>query len=188
MSGRERRKFLLTLFLIGLGVLIAAVIATSTTLAPLKFDDLALQASAVARVRCLRAESRFRDGEIWTRTEFAVIEQNKGSLSGIVEVEMPGGVVGHLHARVEEVPSFAPGEEVYLFLWTAQSGAYRILGWSQGSFRIRRDPVTGLDMVTQDSAAAPIFDPVSHQFRHSGVRNLPMPVFQLKLRRALQRQ
>jgi len=38
---------------------------------------------------------------------------------------MPGGAIGHLHARVEAVPAFSPGEEAYLCLWTAPNGAYR---------------------------------------------------------------
>ena len=96
--------------------------------------------------------------------------------------------MGHLHSRVEDVPAFVPGEEVYPFLWPAPDGAYRLLGWSQGAFRIRKDKATGLELVTQDSASAPLFDPVARQFRHGGVRNLPVPVFQLKLKRALERQ
>ena len=188
MSVRDQRKFLVRPFLFGLALLSVAAMAGATTLARLKFDNLVSQASAVGRMRCLRTESHWKSGEIWTRTEFVVIEENKGALPRIVVVEMPGGVFGRLHARVEEVPSFAPGEEAYLFLWPAPNGAYRILGWSQGAFRIRKDSETGLEMVTQDSANAPLFDSVSRQFRHGGVRNLPVPVFQLKLKRALERQ
>ena len=48
---------------------------------------------------------------------------------------LPGGVIGHLQARVEEVPAFSR-EETYLFLRTAPNGTYRILGRTQGAFRI----------------------------------------------------
>ena len=81
-------------------------------------------------------DSHWLNGEIWTRTDFAVLAQNKGPLPRFVQVEMPGGVIGHLHAGVEEVPAFSPEEEAYLFLWAAPNGAYRILGWTQGVFRI----------------------------------------------------
>jgi hypothetical protein len=188
MPGRQRIHLLWTRFLIGLALLGLVVAASATTLARLRFDELAQQASAVGRLRCLRTVSQWKGGEIWTRTEFAVIEENKGTLPRIVAVEMPGGVMGHLHARVEEVPAFVAGEEACLFLWPAPDGAYRILGWSQGAFRIRKDDATGLEMVTQDSASAPLFNPVTRKFRHGGVRNLPVPVFQLKLKRALERQ
>ncbi|HEY6944222.1 MAG TPA: hypothetical protein VI431_03710, partial [Candidatus Acidoferrum sp.] len=62
----------------------------------------------------------------------------------------------------------------------------RILGWSQGTFRIARDERTGLETVTQDSAAAPLFDSQARRFVHGGIRNLPVSVFQMKLRKALQ--
>jgi hypothetical protein len=43
-----------------------------------------------------------------------------------------------------------------------------------------------VERVTQDSAAVPVFNPRTRQFRHGGIRNLPVAVFQLKLRKALE--
>lgn len=186
MSFEQRRRFLWILFLIGLALI--GVVANATTLARLRFEDLVRQADAVARVRCLTSEPLWKNGEIWTETQFSVLEQSKGALPPIILVRMPGGNVGHLHARVEEVPAFQPGEELYLFLWSRPGQPYRVLGWSQGTFRIVRDEQTGGDSVTQDSAAAPIFDPATRQFRRGGVRNMPIAVFQLKLKRALEKQ
>lgn len=188
MSEYQRKRFLWMLFLIGLVMLLAAVMSNATTLAKLGFDELTSKATAIARLHCLRAESRWNNGEIWTRTEFTVTEINKGVLPRVVIIEMPGGILGHLHSRVEEVPAFTPGEEAYVFLWPAPNGVYRILGWSQGTFRVRTDAATGVERVTQDSAATPVFDPVSRQFRRGGVRDLPVAVFELKLKRALERQ
>jgi hypothetical protein len=184
MSFVQRRRFLWILFLAGLVLL--AIAANATTLSRLRFEELAKQATAVARLRCLGVESRWQDGEIWTETRFEVLELNKGMLPGVVSVRMLGGRVGSLHSRVEGVPAFRPGEEAYLFLWGREGEPLRVLGWSQGTFRITRDPRTGLDRVTQDSAAAPIFDPLTRQFRHGGIHNLPVAIFQLKLRKALQ--
>lgn len=186
MNYRLRRKLLWTLFVIGLVLL--AVATQATTLARLSFDELAQRATAVARVRCLTASSVWRNGEIWTQTEFEVLEQNKGALPGILHIEMPGGKIAHLQSRVDGVPSFRAGEELYLFLWSAPGKETYVLGWTQGTFRISHDPQTGLDSVTQDSATTPLFDPATRQFRHGGVRNLPLPVFQLKLKRALEKE
>ena len=183
MSYVQRRRFLWALFLIGLALL--AVVANATTLARMRFEELARQATAVARVRCLGAESRWEEGEIWTETRFEVVEQNKGALPGIVTVRLLGGNVGSLHSRVEGIPSFHSGEEAYLFLWNREGEPLRVLGWSQGTFRIAQDTRTGVETVTQDSAAAPIFDPSTRQFGYGGIRNLPVAVFQLKLRKAL---
>jgi hypothetical protein len=184
MSFVQRRRFLWILFLAGLALL--AIAANATTLSRLRFEELVKQATAVARLRCLGVESRWQDGEIWTETRFEVVELNKGLLPGIVSVRMLGGRVGSLHSRIEGVPAFHPGEEAYVFLWGREGKPFRVLGWSQGTFRITRDPQTGVERVTQDSAAAPIFDPPTRQFRHGGIRNLPVAIFQLKLRKALQ--
>jgi hypothetical protein len=186
MSYEQPRRFLWILFLAGLALL--AVAANATTLARMRFEELAKQATAVARLRCLGAESKWENGEIWTETRFEVVEQNKGSLPGVVTVRMLGGSAGGLHSRIEGVPAFRPSEEAYVFLWGHEGEPLRILGWSQGTFRITRDARTGMEAVTQDSAAAPIFDPRTRQFLHGGVRKLPVAVFRLKLRKALQKE
>ena len=168
--------------------MLTAIVANATTLARLGFDELAQQATAVARMRCLGAESRWENGEIWTETRFEVLERSKGALPGIVTVRMLGGSAGHLHSRVDGVPVFRAGEEVYLFLWGHEGEPYRVLGWSQGTFRISRDEQSGIEKVTQDSASAPVFDPRTREFRRGGIRNLPVAIFQLKLRKALEQR
>ena len=183
----QRRRFLWVLFLVGLAVLaITAVLTNATTLARLKFDEMARASTAVARLRCVGSEVRWQQGELWTETRFEVVERNKGLLPAVVSVLTMGGVSGHLHSRVDGVPSFRPGEEVFLFLWAQPGEPYRVLGWSQGTFRISRDPESGVERVTQDSARLPLFDPRTRQFRHGGIRNLPVAIFELKLRHALE--
>jgi len=184
MSFEQRRRFLWILFLAALTLL--AVVANATTLARLRFEELARQATAVARVRCVGAESKWQDGEIWTETQFEVEDQSKGALPGLITVRMLGGVVGPVRSHVEGVPAFRAGEEAYLFLWARGGEPYRVLGWTQGTFRIARDAHTGAETVAQDSAVAPLFDPRARQFRHGAIRNLPLAIFQLKLRKALQ--
>jgi hypothetical protein len=183
MSFVQRRRFLWILFLAGLVLL--AVAANATTLSRLRFEELVNQATAVARLRCLSVESRWQDREIWTETRFEVVDVNKGLLPGVISVRMLGGRIGNLHSRVAGVPAFRPGEEAYVFLWWREGEPLRVLGWSQGTFRITRDERTGVERVTQESAAAPVFDPRTRQFRHGGIRNLPVAIFQLKLRKAL---
>lgn len=183
MSYVERRRFLWILFLAALTLL--AIVANATTLARMRFEELAQQATAVARLRCLGAKSFWEKGEIWTVTDFEVLEQAKGSLPAVVHVRTLGGTLGHLHSHVEETPVFHPGEEAYLFLWGREGEPLRVLGWSQGTFRIARDAKTGAEAVTQDAAAAPIFDPQARRFVHQGIRDLPVSIFQMKLRKAL---
>ncbi len=140
-----------------------------------------------------RPEQSLRRGftlrrRIWTETRFEVLETVKGLLPGLVTVRMLGGRVEHLHARVDGVPVFRPGEEVYLFLWETNGEPYVVLGWSQGTFRIAKNPQTGVETVTQDSAAMPVFDPQTQQFRREGILNWPVELFSERLRGALERR
>jgi hypothetical protein len=171
------------LFLAALALL--AVVASATTLSRLKLEDLAAESTAVARLRCLGATSQWQQGEIWTEKRFKVVQREKGTLPGIVTVRLLGGSVGHLHSRVDEVPAFRAGEEVYLFLRAKEGEPYQVLGWSQGTFRIARNAQSGVEMVTQDSGATSIFDPQTHAFRRGGIRNLPVAIFREKLHKAL---
>jgi hypothetical protein len=125
-------------------------VADATTLAKLHFYELLDKSTAVARLRCLGSESLWDRGEIWTNTRFEVVGQIKGRLRSTVVVRMIGGRVGHLDSRVEGAPSFQRGEEVYLFFWGPASESLGIVGWGQGTFRISRDPQTGMETVTQD--------------------------------------
>lgn len=187
MNFAERRRFLWILFLVGLAVLaLSAVLTNATTLARLQFDELAQTSTAIARLRCLGSQVLWEQGELWTETRFEVVERNKGLLPPLVTVRTLGGISGHLHSRVEGVPAFRAGEEVYLFLWAKSGEPYRVLGWSQGTFRITRDAQAGIERVTQDSARMAIFDPITRTFRQGGIRNLPVAIFQLKLRKALE--
>jgi hypothetical protein len=184
MSYVQRRRFLWVLFLAGLALL--AIVANATTLSRMRFEELVGQATAVARLRCLSVKSFQENGEIWSETLFEVVEQNKGLLTGVVIVRTLGGNVGNLHSQIEGAPTFRPGEEAYVFLWGHEGEPFRVLGWSQGTFRISRDARTGVETVAQDSAAMPIFDPRTRKFEHGGTRNLPLAIFQLKLRKALE--
>jgi hypothetical protein len=88
---------------------------------------------------------------------------------------------------VEGAPEFRIGEEVYLFLWGRPGRQFYVLGWSQGTFRIHRDTLSGKETVTQDSAEMPVFDPETHAFTKMGVKNLRLDVFQERLRREVLR-
>ena len=181
-----RRKLLWTLFLLGL--LLLAIVARATTLVRLSFNELAEKATAIVRVRCLDSSSGWRNGDIWTDTEFEVLERSKGTAPGILRIFLPGGKVAHIQSQVDGVPNFREGEEAYLFLWNAPGKEPQVLGWAQGTFRISLDRGTGLQRVSQDSAMMPVFDPTTKQFRHGGVRNLPLALFQLKLKRAMEKE
>ena len=186
MSYAQRRRFLWVLFLIG--VALVAVVANATTLARLQFYQLVQHSSAIARVRCLHSDTRLENGEIWTDTAFEVVQHDKGFLPPVIVVRMPGGKFQHLNSHVDGVPDFRPGEEVFLFLSGQPGRQFYIVGWTQGTFRIRKDAHSGMEAVTQDSADVPAFDPQVNKFTKAGLKNLRMDRFLEKLNREISRQ
>ena len=186
MSYTDRRRFLWVLFLIGLALI--AVIAQATSLVRLSFQDLVHYSNSIARVRCLHADARMENGEIWTDTTFRVLSHNKGYLPEEIVVRQPGGNFQHLHSHVDGTPVFRPGEEVYLFLAAHPGGQFLIIGWSQGTFRIHRDLRSGGETVTQDSAEIPVFDPASNTFTKAGMKNVAVDAFEQRIKRELSRE
>jgi hypothetical protein len=120
-------------------------------------------------------------------TDFDVVESLKGAPPQRIHVRLPGGRVGHISTRVEAVPQFQPGEQAVLFLEEARDGDYALVAWVEGTFRIRGIPHTDREVVTQDSAAMSVFDPVARQFRREGIRDLPFGEFRRRLAAALTR-
>jgi hypothetical protein len=183
MSYVHRRRFLLALFLAGL--LLIAIAADATTLARLQFRELVHNSSAIARLRFLNAQTTLENSEICTDSVFEVVQAAKGNLRSRLVVRTPGGTYRHLRSHVDGVPEFHPGEEVFLFLVARSGTPYRIVGWTQGTFRIRRSSGRNLETVTQDSAGMPVFDPQSRQFVNTGIRNLRVDLFLQEIQREL---
>jgi hypothetical protein len=126
------------------------------------------------RARCLANSTGWDAGEIWTLTNFEITETWRGSASGRIRVRLLGGKVGNLTSSVSSVPRFRPGEEVVLFLEPTKRGDYSVVGWQEGTFRIRRDAHTGEENATQDTASLATFNPQTRRFETNGVRNLPV--------------
>ena len=185
MNYVQRRRFLWAVFLAGL--LLAALAANATTLVRLSLPQMVRQSTAIVRAHCEGSHVRLDRGEIWTDTTFQVLETHKGLLPAQIVARQPGGVLNHLHSRVDESPVFRPGEDVILFLWGGGKRPFSVLGWSQGTFRIRHSVITGGETVSQDSAATPVFDSATGGFTRAGLRNIPIGVFEDALRREISR-
>jgi hypothetical protein len=188
-------------------LLCAAASIHATTLARLSLDQLAAAADATARVRCTSAQSRWENGQIWTVTTFDVLETMKGTLPQQITVRLPGGRVGHLTAIVDGTPKFKVADEAVVFLGRirgglkvepapvpgglkvepAPGGGFSVAAWVEGTFRIRRDPRTGVETVTQDSSNFAVFDTVTRTFHTEGIRRMPMEQFRERVATALTR-
>src|SRR5260370_36693537 len=177
-------------------LLCAATSIHATTLARLSLDQLAAAADATARVRCSSGQSRWENGQIWTVTSFDVLETMKGTLPARITVRLPGGRLGHFTAIVDGTPKFNAAEEVVVFLERipgglkvepAPGGGFSVAAWVEGTFRIRRDPHTGLETVTQDSSNFAVFDTATRTFHTLGIRRMPMEQFRERVATPLTR-
>ncbi len=174
-------------FVLGAGLILFSFPTGATTLARMGLDQLAGAADAVARVRCVRVESRWENGSIWTISSFDLIETMKGSSPARILVRLPGGHVGHMTAIVDGAPIFRSGDDAVIFLERSSAGGFSISGWVQGTFRISRDPQTGNESVTQDSSSFAVFDSATRTFRAEGVHRMPIDQFRQTLAAAIGR-
>jgi hypothetical protein len=167
------------------GLLSAAISVHATTLARLSLDQLAAAADAVARVRCSSVEARWENNEIWTITSFEIVETMKGALPIRITVRLPGGRVGHLTASVDGTPRFNAGDEAVVFLERSRAGGFSVAAWVEGTFRISRDPRSGLETVTQDSSTFSVFDTATRAFHTEGIRRMPLEQFRERVAAAV---
>jgi len=156
-------------------------LAESTTLVQLSLGQLVNSARAVVHAKAIKNERLWHDGEIWTVTTFRVIENWKGSSPAEITVWMIGGQMGRIMSFVPGAPRFRPGEETVLFLEPTHAGEMSITAWGEGTFRVRFDARTGESCATQDTVIAPEYEPATHSFQHSGIRNWPLAVLKMRV-------
>ena len=155
----------------------------ATSLARMSVAEMAHASSSIVRARCVSSSVRWEEGEIWTFTDFEIEESWKGAAAARTRftVRLLGGRLGEITSRVSGVPQFRPGEDVVLFLEPAPRGNFNVVSWSQGTFRIRHDLRSGADLITQDTASIPVFDPAHRQFRSIGISRLPLSAFRMQI-------
>jgi hypothetical protein len=124
----------------------------ATTFARLSPEQMATNSTLIVRARCTGSVVLVERGEIWTLTSFEPRETWKGNAPPVVRVRLLGGRTRDITSYVSGVPRFRTGEEVVLFLVPSSSGRFAIVSWAQGTFRVRQDPASGAQVVSQDTA------------------------------------
>ena len=117
----------------------------------LSLEDLTTRASLIVVGRVTSAVSTSAGGAISTRVSVVPTTFVKGSAPAPITFDVPGGTVGGIRLEVEDVPSFEPGEEVFLFL---RDEFFRVVGWYQGKLPIRDGKVVGPNVPLPDFAAS----------------------------------
>jgi hypothetical protein len=155
--------------------LAAAAPAAAAVFAATTVEGMTRRSDAVVRGRVLATAARpTRDGRIVTEVEVAVDQAWKGEPGGTVRIVVPGGRLPNVAMRVDAAPTFAPGEEVVVFL-SRGGPVWHVSGLALGKFRVERDAarpsLEGADVV-------PPASPLPEGEREVG----PMPVAELERR------
>jgi hypothetical protein len=143
---RRRLKYLACLCFL---LLAWATFAWCTLLEYRSPQQLGAQSELVVRGRVESSRSYWNEKhtKIFTRTRIAVDEAYKGSAPATVDVIQLGGTVGNVRVTVHGALHWRVGEEVLLFAEPYDGGSFRVSGFSQGRFKIERDPETGAPFV-----------------------------------------
>lgn len=101
-----------------LATLLAPLTALATVVLSLSMEEMTERAPLVVHATVHATEPGWDQerAKIWTWTELVVKETLKGRAFPSVLVKQPGGVVGEVGMQVSGAATFAPGEEVVLFL------------------------------------------------------------------------
>ena len=161
----------------GAFLLAAAASASATTLLRMPVAKMTETAKVIVRARCAGNSTSWDAGEIWTFSTFEAQETWKGSLPARFNVRLLGGRLGNLTSSVSGVPHFRAGETVILFLEPTPRGDFSIVGWEEGTFRVKQDARSAEPAVTQDTAEFATFDPATRRFEAAGIARMPLSAF-----------
>ena len=167
------------------GAFLLAEAAQATTMVRMSLGEMSQAAKAIARVRCVSNATVWDAGELWTLTTFEVEQTWRGTLPAEITVRLLGGHTARLTSSVSGVPRFRPNEEAILFLEPAQKGAFSVVAWQQGTFRIHRNIRSGEETVTQDTAYFATVDAVRSELAAKGVAAMPVATFLNQVEMAL---
>jgi hypothetical protein len=134
------------------GFAVFANASAGATLEQLSIEEMSRKATVIVRGRVSGCAGDLRGSVIYTRCTVAVSERWKGQTSGEIEFLVPGGTARGLVQTFTGSPRFSSGEEHILFLWAGRSGAYQIIGLSQGKFDLK--PGKGAVPATVSRAAS----------------------------------
>jgi hypothetical protein len=118
-------------------LLLVAGPAAAATFVETSVEEAARSAEAVVRGRVVAATARVA-GEgrrVVTEVEIAVEDAWKGAPGATVRVVVPGGSTPTLAQWVDAAPTFAPGEEVVVFLGR-RGDAWTVMGLALGKYRV----------------------------------------------------
>jgi hypothetical protein len=120
----------------------------ATLVVPVEFRQMVAEAGLIVRgrvtdVRAVAVRNRGVDTIATVLVEGVV----KGQSDGFVSIRVPGGQIGRYRFVMVGAPTFTTGQRAVFFLSRSADGFWRPIGLTQGVYRVRPDPVSGLPVV-----------------------------------------
>jgi hypothetical protein len=151
-------------------------LATATVLLPIEFRELVSVADVIVHGRVATVATEWTEGRrsIETLVTINARDYLKGDAGSTITIHVPGGQLGRYRTVLVGAPEFTVNDEVVLFL-----RAGRIVGLSQGAFRVVTDPASGRPalaspIVTSSSLGQP------ESVVRGDVRRKPVPLDSLR--------
>ena len=166
------------LFLAGIvlfGVVTLAPSIHATVIVPAEFREVVSGSDLIAYARVVDVRPEWADQRrrIDSVVTAEVLSWFKGGSDRTLSFVVPGGEIGRYRQVTIGAPSFAAGEEVFLFLKTQGSPMPYVFGLNQGVFRVRTDD-SGARNVTTPALLAVSDQPET--VRRGAVTRRPMAV------------
>lgn len=145
------RRAAIVLFLVWSGMTVLPSPAPATQIPWRSVESLGAESAVVVRGEVREVLTFWNDTgtRILTEVSVRVSERYKGAPAGEVRIVQMGGVLDGVRMTVAGSLEWSRGEDVVLFLEDSLPGRYRVAGFSQGRFDVRRDPRTGEEFVVQ---------------------------------------
>jgi hypothetical protein len=138
--------------------------ALAAVVPQMTLEEMTGRAEVIVVGRVEEARAAWTDDRrmIVTRVTLAVDRAVKGGPRSRVAFEVPGGRVGETTLVASGAPVFRPGERVALFLdrspapgeaeEAVRARPLGVTGWNLGKMEVRKDPLTGRDLVYSRAA------------------------------------
>jgi len=133
---------------------LCAVALPAATLERLSLDDMITKSTVIVRGKVLNSYTASSGPMIYTHYRVQVSETLKGSSTGAVDIQMPGGTANNLRQTFSGVPQLSAGDEFVFFLWTGKSGTAQVLGLTQGLFSVAKNG--GADPIATRAASTEV--------------------------------
>ena len=124
----------------------------ATIVIPMTDEDIVRNAAIILKgtVTNITSEWTSDHTQIQTHIDISVDSLLKGSLpDNNITLRFLGGTVGDTTLLIVDSPSFAPNQEVMLFLKANYISLFSIVGFNQGKLTIETDPNTGQKIIKE---------------------------------------